>query len=156
MAEYTVNVAATSNGTANTDDVFIELDAAASTTCLVKRVRVASHATTPADNEIQIRVTRNSAAASFTSGTSFTPLKRRQNSPAATTASTVKNAANNATVGALTDTVLRSAVNQRGVWEWIARDKDDYIEMAAGAYIEVVIQCSAVSQLISVELDFEE
>lgn len=155
MAQYTVNVAATSNGTVNTDDIFIELDAAASTTCLLKRVRVSSHAIAPADNEIQIRVTRNSAATGG-SGSAFTPLKRRQNSPASTTAALIKNGATGLATGALTDTVLRSAVNQRGVWEWIARDKDDYIECVAGEFIEIVIQCSAISQLISVECDFEE
>ena len=155
MAEYTCNVAATSNTSTNTDDIFIELKAAASTTLLLKRVRATSHATTPADNEVQIRVTRNSAATAG-SGTAYTPLKRRQSSPAATVTGLVKNGATALALGALTDTPIRASFNQRGAFEWIARDKDDYIECVAAQYIEIVIQCSAASQLISVEIDWEE
>ena len=159
MAEYTASVNATSNGTANTDDMFIEIKAPTSTTVLVKRIRVSSPATTPADNEVLVTVTRNTGAGTFTSGTGFTPIKRRTSAPVSViTSSTciVKNGTNGATVGAGASVVLKTAFNQRGIFEWIARDKDDYIETGSGEYIEVLVQCSAVSQKIAVEMDWEE
>ena len=76
-SEFTMNVAATSNATANTDDVFLLIKAAAGLTILVKRVRVSFPATTPADWEALVKVTRNSATGAGTTLVG-TALKRRQ------------------------------------------------------------------------------
>src|SRR5574337_1224131 len=120
MAEYIANVSAVSNATPNTYDEFIEVKAATGTTVELKRVRVSFVTTTPGDNECSIKVLRNSGAGSFTSGTSFTPLKMRQTAPAATATVTVKNGSNNATLGVNVDTPIYAGVNTRSVFEWIA------------------------------------
>ena len=152
-----MNVQATSNSSANTSDAFLELKAPTSTTVLLKRIRVSSHATTPADNMIYIRLNRSSAAGA--TGTGLTPLRMRQNAPVSVITSSnafVKNGATAFSIGTVTDTPIKSAVNQRGVWEWIARDKDDYIECGSAAYFNLEIQVSAASQLISAEWAWEE
>jgi hypothetical protein len=157
LAEYTVNVNATSNSASNTDDTFIEIKNAAGMSAMLKRVRVSFPATTPADNEVQVQVKRNSAAGA--GGSAFVALKRRQNAPSsAASAVNIKNGTASFTVGTNTDIPIRASVNQRSVFEWIARDEYDYIEAVpgTGGYIAVVVQVSAASQLINAECDWEE
>ena len=156
MAEYQVNVAATSNSAANTFDEFIELKSAANTAITLKRVRVSFIATTPADNLCQIKVLRNSAAGTFTSGTSYTPLKLRQNSPTSTATVTIKNGTNAATVGTTTDTPIFDGVNTRSVYEWIAADNEEWIESVVAQYIVIALAVSAASFQCNVTAVWEE
>lgn len=156
MAEYQVNVAATSNSSANTFDEFIELKAASGTSITLKRVRVSFIATTPADNLCQIKITRNSAAGTFTSGTSYTPLKLRQNSPASTVTATIKNSTNAAQVGTITDTPVYDGVNTRSVYEWIAADQEEWIESVVAQYIAISLAVSAASFQCNVTAIWEE
>ncbi|MGH7900138.1 MAG: hypothetical protein ACRENZ_00205 [Thermodesulfobacteriota bacterium] len=157
MAQFTINANATSNGSANTDDVFVRSLNTAAVSALVKRIRVSFPATTPADFECQVTVQRISATAAATTS-AFTPLKRRQNSPSSTTTAQIKSGTNAFGTGTVTDTVIKAAVNTRSVFEWIARDEYDYIEAALGttAGVQVTVQVSSASQLVNAELDFEE
>jgi len=157
MAQYTINVNATSNSSANTDDVFIQLVNTAAVTAMVKRVRVSFPATTPADFEAQIKVARFSATSAATT-TAASELKRRQNGPAGICTGFTKSGTNAFGTGTVTDTVIQASVNTRSVFEWIARDEYDYIEAALGttAGVNVVVQVSSASQLINAEMDYEE
>src|SRR6266496_158259 len=152
MAQYTTLVNATSNSSANTEDTFIELFPPASVSLLLKRYRV-SFTAAPADVTTRIRVKRVSAAGA--TGTSGTIVKRRPAAPAAVSSSTVKNGTAAFTVGTLVDTVADSAVNSRGVFEWVSRDEDDYIVSGVNQRLSITISCSAVSTVHTVECDFE-
>ena len=157
MAEFTINANATSNGSANTDDVFVRVLNTSTASALVKRIRVSFPATTPADYEAQITVQRISATAAATTS-AFTPLQRRIAGPAARSASQIKSGTNNFGTGTITDTVMKASVNTRSVFEWIARDEYDFIEAALGATsgVQVTVQVSSASILVNAELDFEE
>jgi len=157
MAQYTINANATSNSSANTDDVFVRVLNTATASALVKRVRVSFPATTPADYECQVAVDRISATGAATTS-AFTPLQRRIAGPAARCAGQIKSGTNAFGTGTVTDTVIKASVNTRSVFEWIARDEYDYIEAALGATagVQVRVQVSSASQLINAELDFEE
>jgi len=156
MAEYQINLSATSNTAANTFDQFVELKAASGTSITIKRVRVSFVATTPADNLCQIKVLRNSAAGTATSGNTPTPLKLRQNSPAATATVVTKNGTNGFTLGANTDTPIFDGVNTRSVYEWIAADQEEWVESVVAQYVAVAIAISAASFLVNVTIVWEE
>ncbi len=156
MAEYQINMSATSNASANTFDEFVELKAAANTSITLKRVRVSFVATTPADNLCQIKVLRNSAAGVFTTGNTPTPLKLRQNAPAATATVATKNGTNGATLGTNVDTPIFDGVNTRSVFEWIAADQEEWLESVVAQYIAVALAVSAASFLCNVTVVWEE
>jgi len=157
MAQYSMNVNATSNSSANTDDVFLAINNTAAVTSMVKRVRVSFPATTPADFEAQIKVQRFSATSAATT-LAGSELRRRQNGPVAICVGNTKSGTNAFGTGTVTDTVIQASVNTRSVFEWIARDEYDYIEAALGATagVQVTVQVSSASQLINAEIDWEE
>ena len=153
MAQYYTTVNATSNSSANTEDTFIELLPPSSVSIIVKRVRV-SLTGSPADNATRVRVRRVSAAGA--TGTSGTIVKKRPEAPASVATSTVKNGTSAFSVGTNVDLVLDAAVNQRGIFEWVSRDEDDYIVSNTNQRIAVTIASSAVSIVHTVEAEWEE
>jgi len=157
MAQYTVNVNATSNSGANTDDVFLAINNTAAVSAMVKRVRVSFPATAPADYEAQITVQRFTATSAATTSAG-TEVKRRFTAPVATCVTNTKSGTNAFGTGTVSDTVIKASVNTRSVFEWIARDEYDYIEAALGttAGVQVSVQVSSASILVNAEMDWEE
>lgn len=153
MAQYYTTVNATSNGTANTEDTFIELLPPANVVLLLKRVRI-SFTPTPVDNTVRVRIKRVSAAGA--TGTAGTVVKKRPTAPAAVSTSTVKNGTSVFTVGTLVDTVLDAGVNTRGVFEWVSRDEDDYIVSNINQRVAITAACTAVSMVLTAEAEWEE
>lgn len=153
MAQYYTTVNATSNSSANTEDTFIELLPPSAVSLILKRIRV-SFTAAPADNAFRVRVKRVSAAGA--TGTSGTVVKKRPTSPAAVSTSTVKNGTTAFTVGTLVETILDVGINQRGVFEWVSRDEDDYIVSNTNQRIAITGSCSAVSVVATFEADWEE
>jgi hypothetical protein len=153
MAQYTTLVNATSNTSINTEDTFIELLPPANVSIILKRIRV-SITTAASDTAVRIRVKRVSAAGA--TGTSGTIVKRRPAAPAAVATSTVKNGTTAFTVGTLVDTVMDTAVNARGIFEWVSRDEDDYIISGVQQRLSITISNSAASIVHTVECDWEE
>lgn len=153
MGQFYTTVNATSNATANTEDTFIELFPPANVAAIVKRIRV-SFTPTPADNTARIRMKRVSAAGA--TGTSGTIVKKRPSSAATVSTSTVKNGTTAFTVGTLVDLVLDTAVNTRGIYEWVPRDDSDYIVSGVNQRISLTLSVSAVSQVATAEMEWEE
>jgi hypothetical protein len=159
MPIFKSNIQATTNGSTNTFDQFIEIKAAASTTYLIRRIRVTpgDSSAAPADNQMSIKLLRNSAAGTATAGTTPVATKNRINAPASGATLVGKNAANNFTVGTNTDTPIWASVNERNGWEWIPADQTEVIEHSAtGVWIAVAIACSAASRRVNVEIEWEE
>ena len=158
MAQYSIVSVATSNGTVNTDDTFVEIDAPASVSIKVKRVRVGwgdGTQTAGVDNHFRVKLMRWTTGTGG-AGTAFTPVKRNATSVAAGSAVKIKNGATALALGTTTQIVDQFAPNGRALFEWIARDDDDMIATAPGEYFAVVISSSVISQLFTVTVDFME
>lgn len=158
MATYTSHISATSHATPATEETFIELKAPASTTYLLKRIRVTfDNNAAPQDNTWTVRLKRNSAAGAATSGTTPAANKMRVSSAASGATLVGKNTTNAFTVGTNTDTVIFGAVNERNSFEWIPSNPAAYIEhSAAAAYWAVTLLCNVASRVANVEVEWEE
>jgi len=158
MAQYSIVCVATSNGTVNTDDGFVELKAPASITVKVKRVRVGwgdGTATAAVDNMFRVKIMRWTTGSGAT-GIAFTPVKRNGTSVAAISTVKIKNTTTAFALGTTTDIVDQIPINGRAIYEWIARDDDDMIVTKPGEYFAVVISSAVVSQAFTVTVDFLE
>ena len=154
MAQYTVQVNATSNSTINTEDTWIEIFPPANVSVILKRVRVSFPHTTVSDVPARIRVTRSSAAGA--TGTAFTPVRRRPAAPASVSTVNIKNGTAAFAVGTLVEIMLDSAVNSRGIFEWVARDEDDYILSGVNQRLNVLVRVNLASMVLNTECDFDE
>lgn len=155
-----MTVNATSNGTINTEDTFVEL-ALSNVAIRVKLVRVRlgdGTATAGLDNDYRVRLVRKTAAG--TGGTGGTEVRKQQAADTPDVVATVKNGATNfttATLGDIVDTVVK---NGRETFEWIAKDEDDAIithpTTASGNIFAVLIQSAVVSQTFQVTVEWDE
>ena len=153
MAQYESNVTATTNASANTEDEFIELTAAANTSLLLKRVRVSVQSTSD-DNDYTVRIGVDSTAG--TGGVAGTANTKRNGAPTSTAAVNVKNGTSAFTLGAVTKSIGTTNLNGRGIYEWIPRGPEEFIESALAKYISVIVKCSVASKVISVSIEWEE
>ena len=153
MGHYSVTVQATSNSVANTEDEFIELKAAASTSLFLKRVRI-SCATQGSDVDITARIM--SLSGSSAAGSASTPVKKRQLAPAATSAAKVKATTTAMALGAGASTIDQFDLNGRAIFEWIPRGNEEFIESASGGYLAIGIKVSSASIVLDVTVEFEE
>lgn len=159
MAQYTVNVQATSNTSINTEDVFVEIKAPTAITFKVKRVRVAygdGTQTAGVDNHFRVKLARWDTTTGGSS-TAFTPIARNANSNVATSTVKIKTTTTALALGTTNVLTLDTvAVNGRAIYEWIARDDDDFWIVKPASLFAVVIQSAVVSQLFTVTVDFVE
>ena len=159
MAQYLVNVQATSNTSTNTEDVFVEIKGASNVQFKVKRVRVGysdGTATAGVDNHFRIKLARWDTT---TGGSSTTPtiIVKNANLPAATSTGKVKTGTTALALGTTNvQTVDLISVNGRALYEWLARDEEDYIVVKPASCFAVVLQSSVVSQLFTVTVEWVE
>jgi hypothetical protein len=160
VGEYSVTFNATSNGTINTQDTFIELSGVVVN---VKRVRVRlgdGTATAGVDNDWRVDLVRKSAAGTATSGSTPTPVRMRITGRTSGATVTTKNGANGFTTPTVLETVDTVIVNGRAIYEWVARDETDYITthptLASGGMFAVLIQSAVASQKFQVSVFWEE
>lgn len=154
MPYYAVFVRATTNSTANTEDTFIDIDAAANQ--VVKLVRLRIVCQTPAlDNQYRGAIKRKSASGS--GGVAATEVPLDPNNIAAQAAATIKTGTTAFGAGTITDTIDDAIqFNSRGVFEWVARDEYEKIRSAAGGIIGINLFNSAVSIASAVYAVWEE
>lgn len=155
MANYNVNVNATSNGTSDTEDTWIELQPPSGVALALYRIRVSNPHSTLIDNPIRVRLNRASAAGA--TGTSFTPKEHRPNGPAAVSSCNVKNGTSAFSVGTVIETLIDVAFNSRGLFEWVARDENDYFWSGVNERIAICVRVrGTASVVLNVECDFFE
>jgi hypothetical protein len=159
MAQYTVNVQATSNTSGNVDDTFVEIKAAANVTFKVKRVRVGygdGNQSAGVDNSFRIKLYRWDTTTGGSSS-SFTPVARDGNKGAATSTVKIKNGTTALALGTTNVTVIDIiGPNGRVLFEWLARDEDDMIVCKPGGFFGVVLSSQVVSQIFTCSVDFVE
>ena len=158
MGQYGANVQATSNTSANTDDVFIELKAPTGVTIKVKRVRVGfgdGTATAGVDNHFRIKFMRWDTT---TAGTgAFTAIKRNANSSAAAATVKVKQTTTAMALGTTNvETLDIIGPNGRALFEWLARDDDDMIVVKPASLFAVVLSSAVASQKLMASCDWVE
>jgi hypothetical protein len=154
MAQYIGFVEATSNSTLNTEDTFFEIDLPAGQIAKIKRVRV-SFNTAAQDGICRILMCRKSATGAGTTA-ALTEVKKDPLSPAALAVGTIKSTTNTWAAGTKTDTVDDVAVNTRGIFEWVARDDQDYIVTDSGGIFGVNLFVSIASIKCKVTVEWIE
>ncbi|HYK46559.1 MAG TPA: hypothetical protein VEV83_15390 [Parafilimonas sp.] len=148
MSDFVVtNIAG--NNVANTENVFIELVPPANVSIFLKKIRVAYGGTGAGDNPVDIFVRRESTLGS--GGVSATAKSMNTSSASSVTSVNVKTGTTAFTLGTIVDTVLHTCFFvTRGTFEWIPRDKDDYIWSDAGQALAITLNSTniAVSNLV--------
>ena len=152
--QYTAVVNATSNTSAATDDTFIEIFPPSGVAVQLKRIRVSVAHLTALDLYIRVKVNRASAAGA--TGTAYTPKKRRPGGPASVATCNVKNGTTAFTQGTVVDTMIDVVFNGRGLFEWVARDDNDFITSGVNERLAVVCRSGTASTILNVEADWEE
>jgi hypothetical protein len=158
LGDYTVTVNATSNGTVNTQDTFLELSGVL---LGLKRIRVRlgdGTATAGLDNDWRVDIVRKTAGgATGTSGTAINTRKMGRTSGATVT---VKNGTSAFSTATLQETIDTSIVNGRAIYEYVARDESEMITnhttLGSGGMLAILIQSSVVSQKFQVSCYWTE
>lgn len=157
MAEFSVTLNASSNGTINTEDSFVELSSTASM-LQIKRVRVrfGDGTATEVDHQFRIRMVRKSAAGA--GGVAGTKVKIDIMSPAAAATCNVKTGTTNFTTGTVTDQLDIIIMNTRGIFEWIPRDQEELISTdgTATTIFSVLLQSPVATEKYQVSVYWAE
>lgn len=153
MPNYTATVTATTNGTANIEDGFVELLAAASSAFRVKRVSISMQ--TPA-SDARLTVTMRRTSAAGATGTAATFVRREPAMRATSVTGFVKNGTTAFTIGTLTDLIDVKNVNGRATYEWIPRNYMEEAVVVGGSRFSLGIACNVVSQIATVTVEFED
>jgi hypothetical protein len=161
MAEYSLTMNATSNTSINTDDVFVELGAASGNQFKVKRVRVGygdGSQTVGLDNHFKVKLYRWDVTTGGSSSAGVI-VKKNPLSPTAVTAAKIKTTTTALALGGTNVEILDNVnPNNRAIFEWIARDEDDYWWSKAGtaAFFAVVIASAVTAQKFQVTVEWME
>jgi hypothetical protein len=159
MGQYAVNVQATSNSTINTDDVFVEIKAAASVIFKIKRVRVGfgdGTQTAGVDNHFRIKMMRWDTTTAGSS-TVATIVPKNANLAAASASGKVKTGTTALALGTTNVTTVDVlSVNGRALYEFLARDEEDYIVVKPASCFGLVLSSAVVSQLFTVTVEWIE
>lgn len=156
MGAYKATVTATSSGTAATDETWIEIFPPSGVQLALKRLRIGNADTTVADNWLWVRIYRTTTAGA--TGTSLTPIKMRPESPASVCTCNVKNGTNAFTVGTIaTGGIMdRTVFNSRGIYEWTARDADEFRVSGTNQRLAIVIAVNIASHDLTVDATWVE
>jgi len=120
--------------TANSESLAVEIDAPANTEIRIRKIRIMASDgtdTTVPDYYTKVKLLIESAAG--TGGTSFTPVPKDANAPAA--ASTVKTGP--FTLGTVSSTIDIQSIHSGTDFNWEARDEDDKITIAPGGIFAI-------------------
>lgn len=153
MPIYQAQVTATSNTAAGTEDTFVEISAAASSACRIRRVLV-SVETASQDTRSVILFKRVSAAGA--TGVAYTATRADAQMRTSSATTTVKNGATAMTVGTLVDTPRRVNLNGRAIYEWVPRNAAEEIVVVGANRFALTITCSAVSIVHGVTVEWED
>jgi hypothetical protein len=160
MTQYTANVQATSNSSANTDDLFIELNPTSGLTFKVKRIRCGysdGTATAGVDNHFKIKLQRWDTTTAGSSSAFTAVLRDKSTGRAAITTVKIKNGTTALAAGTgNVETVDIISPNGRALYEFLARDDDDMIKVKASQLFGIVLASPVVSQKFTVSCDWVE
>jgi hypothetical protein len=158
MAEYSVTVNATSNGTVNTEDTFVELSGLVVGILRVEARLGDGTATAGLDNDWRIRLVRKTAGGA--TGTGGTAVRFDQEGRTSGATVTVKNTTSAFTTATLGDVIYTQVCNGRALFQWMPRSDDEiirtHVTLGSGGMFAVLIQSSVVSQKFQVNVLWSE
>jgi hypothetical protein len=153
VPQYVTTVTATTNPTANTEDTFIEISLPAGNAGIIKRCHL-SMQTPNSDARITANLRRVSAAGA--GGTAGTANKKNSIMRNTGATATVKNGATAMTVGTAVDLPQQININGRASYDWIPRNYMEEIVVQGGQRFALGLLCSAVSQVVTVTVEWED
>lgn len=176
MPQYVAGVTATSNTTGGTQDLFLELTAHSSATIQVKRVRVGfgsgNQSTLPTASNFLVQLYRYTTttagsatslsfgASTSTAGASSGSFWNAKSAVAInSTLATLKvKTGTTACVIGTGSVVLVDQISVYGLalWEFLARDNEDFIETGVNNCFCVALAAQAASQVFTVTVDWVE
>ena len=147
--------------TPNTEETFLEIKAPASTTIILTDVLCTfNKGAAPASNTWTVRIKRNSAAGTPTSGTNPSIIKKREDSPASVVVSTeidAKNGTNAFTVGTNVDTsYIESASEYSQIHYAPVFPKDFIVTNTPANYIAITGECTGLSRVMTIGATWDE
>lgn len=158
MPQYSTTVNATSNGTINTEDTFVELSVG---NLRIKKIVARlgdGTGTAGVDNDWRIRIVRKTAGGA--TGTGGTSVRNDQVDRVSGVTNNVKNGTNAFTTATLGDIIDTQIKNGRETYLFIARDQYDYIgvhpTLGSGGMFAILIQSAVASQKFQVTTFWEE
>lgn len=162
MGEYTV--VSTGTQAAVNSDVYIELLPPSNVSIAIKRIKVTFATATPVDDTCVSNASGTTlfsglirATTAGSGGVSFTPVRKSSSNTAAVTTCKVKTGSTTFSAGTLKERVMLISVNTKGAFEWIARDKDDYIWSGENERLEILFFSRvSATNIYNVECDFIE
>jgi hypothetical protein len=159
MPQYVAWVAATTNSSAGTQDLFVEVKGASGVEINIKRVRAAlgNNAQTVGQDATFIVQKYRYTTTTAGSTTSFTPVPMDGNRSAANATAKVKTGTTACVIG--TGSVINinaPPVNGRAIFEWVARDDEDMIVTLPSDCFCVALQCAVASQVAYAEVAWVE
>lgn len=154
MPQFRVAFVATSNTSGGVEDTWIEIRPPASTSVSIKRLLITSADTTVSDGYILPRWGRFNTTG--TGGTAATIIKLRPESPDSVCTVTRKNGTTAFTVGTVVEYFTVACFNARGIWEWVARDADDFKTGDANQRLSLILRTQATSHDLGIQMDWEE
>ena len=149
------------NGTANTDTLLADLKTASANAGLrayIQKLIVGTY-TTPADNQVRLRLQRLSSLGTYASGTAVTPIPLIPDAPAAASLASTLPTLGTGTFNAVP--LVQLAYNQRGTAMWAAFNADETVGVsgannAANGIAVLNSQASAATVPVTFELIFSE
>ncbi len=153
MPIYRSFVSATSNATANTEDAFIDVVAAAGSRLRIKRVVVTS-ATAAQDGVLTVRSLRKSASGA--GGVAGTIQKVDSGSRATSASTTIKSGATAFAAGTITDELQSVTVNTRSLREWVAFAPEEEFYIAGAAIFGVNLLSTIASLVFTVNVIWDD
>lgn len=153
MPLYGITVEATTNSSAGTEDVFVELSVPASHRIWVEKCRITPVAVN-SDANVRVRLMRASSAGSggISGGTAAERVSVRDSGCTIN----IKDTTVAFTAGTLTDTLRRVAFNASLMWQWFCRTMHDGFKIQASTFFVVLISASAASVPLKVVVEWEE
>lgn len=154
MPQFRVAFVATSNTSGGVEDTWIEIFPPSGVSIAVKRVLLTSADTTLSDGYVLSRWGRFSTAGS--GGTAATIIKLRPDSPNSVCTVNVKNGTTAFTLGTNIEYVTVQSHNARGIWEYVARDGDDFVSSGTNERLSWIMRTQAASHDMGIQMDWEE
>ena len=153
MGQYCSIVSATSNGSGDTEDTFLDITPAASRTVKIVRIRVSCN-TAADDSRIRVKVCRKSAQGTGSIAGIIT--KKDPGVDTSANSTQKKDTTVAFTAGTIVDVVYDDNFNARAVWEFVARSDADMIRSGVAQIIGVNLLVSAASKVCHVLVEWEE
>lgn len=154
MGQYESLVSATTHGTPDTDQSFIDITPAASRQ--VKIVAIYASVNTAPGTEARMRIKLCRKSAQGAGSIAGTIVKADPGIDTSANTTQIKDTTNAFAAGTIVDTIIDDNFNDRAPYVWVARDADDMKVSGVAQIIGVNILSSVASKVVHVKIVWRE